>query len=770
LEEVKGIARVLVARALVGHGPAPALRVVPWLPLLAGDGGGTRDAEELRAALATRPDLYIPLLLAARGADGAGSRPWFAYWRLRRILPWFDPPPDAADRALDGVEADPDGEAAVVLYASAFVLMLGASDTGSATFERAWTVGDLRLTLKRERDDFLFCRFEGQEWRWEGREQRAQLAREEAEIEARNAALFEANLDAIRAGVHVGALGWLAVRWFGDFLNEKDDVPTDPRERLRLVVPPHIADAAEGGFRAYAAVGPVLGPAVLARQTIENLYSTTDYAALAGADLLFQDAGQLAGSLVADRCTGLLCLGLVRHTQTIIDKVTYTDERPWLRHIVEALPVESERAVRELLMRQIEQRPEFVAGLQEICSTEGFEAIRRRLVPELVAIVHAPGAVFDTLWRIAPKECDLATLDTIVRRRLRDAGSAPPSERWSWLLLAWMFAPEEHEQALLDAVRSDEKLLSDVMDQVGDNSDGFHGGIPLPLTVRHRATIVRIAGPRFLPAPMPEGSWSPPTPYDRARFVHRHIASIGDTAGPDAEAALQSLLAEPGLAAHADYILHALSAWRQNARLEKRETPPLPRLVRSLAGGPPATTAELHAFVVAHLEGLRDTLRATSDNAWRAFWNVEAKTGPDKARPENDCRDAVKRFLDARFERAGFAQETEARFVGDTRCDITVGGIHAVVPIEVKCDWNPQLWTAWRDQLQAQYACDPRAEGFGIYLVIWFGERRGKNRRVTSPPAGAPPTSAVACQELLDMLTAEHADRLVTIVIDASPV
>jgi hypothetical protein len=98
----------------------------------------------------------------------------------------------------------------------------------------------------------------------------------------------------------------------------------------------------------------------------------------------------------------------------------------------------------------------------------------------------------------------------------------------------------------------------------------------------------------------------------------------------------------------------------------------------------------------------------TRDSAWRAFWNVEAKVGPTEARPENDCRDAIKRFLDARFERAGLAQETEARFVGDTRCDIPVGGIHAVIPIEVKCDWNPQIWTAWRDQLQAQYACDPR--------------------------------------------------------------
>lgn len=581
-------------------------------------------------------------------------------------------------------------------------------------------------------------------------------------------AFLDEHLDAIRAGTHTNAIGWLATCWFG--IRAKGEIPSNPRERLRRVVPPHIADAAEAGFRAYAAVGPVLDPAVLARQAIENRHPYTDYAALAGADLIFQEANQLTGSLTPDRCAGLLCLGLVRRTQTTAYKVTHTDERPWVRHIAQALPTESEHAVRELLTRQIVQGPELVDGLHEICSKEGFEAIRRRLVPELLAAVRAPSSAFDMLQPAVATDCDLATADAVVRARLHAAKSLSLAERWSWLLLAWCLAPADHEQALKDAVREDDRLLATLIRGIPGVPEPHPDFLRLPFTLRHRDTIVRIVGPRFPPVSVPEEAWSPPTPYDYAQLVQRQIAGIGDTAGPDAQAALESLLAEPDLALYTDYILHALSTWRRNARLEKRELPPLQRLARSLAGGPPATIAELHAFVVAHLKDLRGRLRVTSNNDWRAFWNVDAKTGPTEARPENDCRDAVKRSLDARFELAGLAQETEARFVGDTRCDITVGGIHAIVPIEVKCDWNPKLWTAWRDQLQAQYACDPRAEGFGIYLVIWFGEQRGKKRRVTSPPAGVSPTSAAECQKLLDALTAEHADQLIAIVIDASPV
>lgn len=93
LLEVKQIARDLAVRALTGKNPAPVFRAVAWLPLLAEDGAGTRDAEKLKAALAARPDLYIPFLLAAWQAqeEGAGDRSWYALWCLRRVLPWFDP-------------------------------------------------------------------------------------------------------------------------------------------------------------------------------------------------------------------------------------------------------------------------------------------------------------------------------------------------------------------------------------------------------------------------------------------------------------------------------------------------------------------------------------------------------------------------------------------------------------------------------------------------------------------------------------------------------
>ncbi len=44
------------------------------------------------------------------------------------------------------------------------------------------------------------------------------------------------------------------------------------------------------------------------------------------------------------------------------------------------------------------------------------------------------------------------------------------------------------------------------------------------------------------------------------------------------------------------------------------------------------------------------------------------------------------------------------------------------MPIEIKKNDHPDLWTAIKTQLIAKYGRDPGAAGHGIYLVFWFGK------------------------------------------------
>ena len=58
---------------------------------------------------------------------------------------------------------------------------------------------------------------------------------------------------------------------------------------------------------------------------------------------------------------------------------------------------------------------------------------------------------------------------------------------------------------------------------------------------------------------------------------------------------------------------------------------------------------------------------------------------------------------------------------GETRADIEAICAGFNVPVEIKKNSHPELWSALRTQLIAGYTNDPATGGYGIYLVLWFG-------------------------------------------------
>ena len=107
---------------------------------------------------------------------------------------------------------------------------------------------------------------------------------------------------------------------------------------------------------------------------------------------------------------------------------------------------------------------------------------------------------------------------------------------------------------------------------------------------------------------------------------------------------------------------------------------------------------------------------------------------------ENDCRDLLLGKLRDRLAPLNVLVVPERRAADDKRADMRVefmaGGQQLAVPVEIKKENNDSLWLAWRDQLQSLYAIDPAADGYGIYLVLWFGHRP------RSSPEGQRPAGA----------------------------
>ena len=73
------------------------------------------------------------------------------------------------------------------------------------------------------------------------------------------------------------------------------------------------------------------------------------------------------------------------------------------------------------------------------------------------------------------------------------------------------------------------------------------------------------------------------------------------------------------------------------------------------------------------------------------------------------------------------------------------------IPIEIKGQWHRQLWQGADAQLDALYTQDWRADGYGIYLVLWFGEGQPANKQLKSP--GRSRDRPKNPEELREMLT-----------------
>ena len=144
--------------------------------------------------------------------------------------------------------------------------------------------------------------------------------------------------------------------------------------------------------------------------------------------------------------------------------------------------------------------------------------------------------------------------------------------------------------------------------------------------------------------------------------------------------------------------------------------------METLDGGTPANAGDLAALLFDELKELSLKIRHGSTSDWRQHWNVDRHRHPTTPRPEDACRDALLSDLQERLGRLGIDAQPEGVYADDKRSDIRVSFAGFNVPVEIKRSCHPDVWTAVHTQLIAKYTRDPGAAGYGIYLVLWFGD------------------------------------------------
>ena len=431
----------------------------------------------------------------------------------------------------------------------------------------------------------------------------------------------------------------------------------------------------------------------------------------------------------------------------------------------------------------LESRPELVADVLVRCAIPAIRSGRDH-IPELHQLVHDKNyrrvAIHASLRLLAsfPLRCSLRqlrSLDLLLWAALQHAdrgllleiineklsrSSLTVAQRTHWLAAGVVVAPHIYLDPL-------ESFLGAKSDRIRKMAAFFTHDEDLPLLVDDLdARTLRFLINRMGCICQPIMASGRITAEMRvADHINRLIRRLSSLPTDEASLALEELATD-----------EVLSKWRlvlERARDRQRvinrdagyQHPSIKQVRRTLRNESPANAADLFALLVDRLHSLACQIRSSNTDDWHQYWNEDSHGRPLEPKHEDRGRDALLSHLRDHLP-AGVDAQPEGQYSDDNRSDIRVSyGAEFNVPVEIKKDRHPKLWSALRDQLIAQYASDPSAGGHGIYLVFWFGDGR-----VPPPPQGRRPNGPAELQlRLEEQLTAAERRRIAVRVIDVSP-
>lgn len=344
-------------------------------------------------------------------------------------------------------------------------------------------------------------------------------------------------------------------------------------------------------------------------------------------------------------------------------------------------------------------------------------------------------------------------LQPLIKKKL-DAKSMDATQQIYWRTAAMLLDPTQNETTLWDCVGESEVHIKHLATFVSGSGD-----FNLPAKTIGRL-IERIA-------PYAELDWrkNGNDGTDAKRYgdlVRAFINRLGAMPTSDAAQEIERLF-EQAMLGELKWLLESA---RHQQKIHQRESQfrfLSPREVAQVfANQAPTSATDLAALTLDHLDDIARELHK-NDDGFRAFW-TEAQ--PNKPKKENSCRDALLARLRARLHPLRIDCEPEVDYANDKRADIRLSyHTEFELPIEIKRDSNASLWTALRSQLIAQYSIAPRADGHGIYLVLWFD---GKDMPRTTD-GGKKPCSPEELKNCLEaQLTPIEQRRIFVRVLDVS--
>lgn len=760
--EVGSLYAHLLVRAWEAPGALDPEHALGWLRKRALFKGGEGRARGLRTAMQDRPERLTDIARHFFRTVPFDEQCWYAFHQFREAI-LFELNTDALlELVLDELSAaTADSDRQLLLFEFAIALCLQATHPrANEVFTVLWSLADSDARLKDVRSRTVETRLPDNYL-----QRLPKQVPDDGTARERQRQEFDQDVESIRTGSHVGWLTHIARIYF--CLYNDCDEELSPRDRVAAWLGEERIAAALDGLAASVSRDDVPTFDAVLSLAVDHQHYDWWYALTAGLTERCATGQGLAG-LSDDFLNAMLAFDVTTPVTEHRDGSQQWWSQPWRSALIEARPELVRDAYLSVARLRLSRNDQFIDGLHELLTEAPFEPYRAHLTLALLADYPNadPYRLNDMLIAAAKLPAAHDRLLTLARTLL--AGTTLSERPWDlWLATAYVLAPAEFENAVMQRVSARNPFIFDLRDKAGFARMG-QPAQPLPVPIAE--FLVVLSGSVYPDTPHPTGGWGGDTnPWDASEWIRTLVNTISAAASKTATEALERLSTHSALASYRASILHALANQRQRRRDAEYDRSDWRQTIAALENGRPATAADLHALLVAHLLDLRHRIARANTDTYKGFWNIDSYSRPKEPRPEEACRDHLIDLMRPSLQPLGIMVEPEGHMVADKRADIAVTVPSVKILVELKRDFHAEVWTAVQGQLERFYTPDPEAKGFGIYGVFWFGDKR-KPHTIPAPPGGKPrPKSAAEMEQMLkDLVPPDIRKRIAVIVFDVS--